>query len=174
MRRGNNAAKIRFSHLTWTTSDATEVSFKHAKTQPRGKGKRQMQAAFSNPFEHCIDNPFLFGLHVARCFLDRQSRGGKLFPGNSKSQWSRTNSAALKMVLKEHEHEVLSMGCDSVDDTGIHSLRKGALSHLASTSGGPPPAALCLRGGWSMGQVRDACYHQTHGGDKCAAAQCDE
>jgi hypothetical protein len=72
----------------------------------------------------------------------------------------------LKRVLKEHEAEVLSMGFDCIADIHIHSCRKGASSHLASLPGGPPPAALCLRGGWSMGQVTDIYWHQTQGGDE--------
>ena len=165
--RGNNTAKVRFSHLTWTTFDAMKVNFKHTKTQQHGEAKRQQRAVYSNPFEYYIDIPFLLGLYMACCFSDPQSRGKKLFPGTSKSQSNRV-SAILKMVLQEHEHEVLAMGYDSLDDLGIHSLRKGASSHLASMPGGRPPAALCLRGGWSMGQVKDIYFHQTEGGDEFA------
>jgi hypothetical protein len=46
------------------------------------------------------------------------------------------------------------MGYDSVTDIGLHSIRKGVSTYLASLPGGPSPAALCLRGGWSMGQYR--------------------
>ena len=63
--RGNNTAKIRFSHLTWTTFDAMKVNFKHTKTQQHGEAKRQKRAVFSNPFEYYIDIPFLFGLYLA-------------------------------------------------------------------------------------------------------------
>ena len=59
------------------------------------------------------------------------------------------------------------MGYDSIDDIGIHSVtRKGESTHLASLPGGPPPAELCLIGGWSMGQVRDIYWQQTQGGDE--------
>jgi hypothetical protein len=142
-----------------------KVNFKHTKTQQHGEGKRQKRAIFSNPFEYYIDIPFLLGLYLSCCFSDKQSRGRKLFPGSVKSQSERA-SAILKRVLKEHEEEVFSMGYDSIDDIGIHSCRKGASSHLASLPGGPPPAALCLRGGWSMGQVKDIYWHQTQGGDE--------
>ena len=60
------------------------------------------------------------------------------------------------------------MGYDSIDEIGLHSIRKGVSSYLASLPGGPPPAALCLRGGWSMGQVKDIYFHQTQGGDEFA------
>jgi hypothetical protein len=69
-------------------------------------------------------------------------------------------------VLKEHEQEVLNMGYDSIDDIGVHSIRKGAASYLASLPGGPPPAAICLRGGWTMGQIKDIYFHQMQAGDE--------
>ena len=72
----------------------------------------------------------------------------------------------LKKVLREHEQEVLAMGYDSIDEIGVHSVRKGVSTYLASMPGGPAPAALCLRGGWSMGQVKDIYFHQTDGGDE--------
>ena len=65
------------------------------------------------------------------------------------------------------------MGYDSIDEIGLHSVRKGVSTYLASMPGGPAPAALCLRAGWSMGQVKDIYFHQTDGGDefvgRCAA-----
>ena len=79
----------------------------------------------------------------------------------------------LKKVLREHKEEVLSMGYDSIDEIGLHSVRKGVSTYLASMPGGPPAAALCLRAGWSMGQVKDIYFHHMDGGDefvgRCAA-----
>ena len=60
------------------------------------------------------------------------------------------------------------MGYDSISDIGIHSIRKGAASYLASLPGGPSPAAICLRGGWTMGQVKDIYFHQMQAGDEFA------
>ena len=58
------------------------------------------------------------------------------------------------------------MGYDKTSDLGLHSIRKGVATHIASLPGGPPPAAVCLCGGWSMGQVKDIYFHQTQGGDE--------
>jgi hypothetical protein len=142
-----------------------DVNFKHTKTQQHGEAKRQKRAVYSNPFEHYIDIPFLLGLYLSCGCSFTQSRGRKLFPGSSQSQLDRA-SAILKKVLKENEQEVLSMGYNSVTDIGLHSIWKGVSTYLASLPGGPSPAALCLRGGWSMGQVKDIYFHQTQGGDK--------
>jgi hypothetical protein len=69
-------------------------------------------------------------------------------------------SSILQRVLKEHEQEVLAMGYDSIKDIGLHSIRKGAASYLASLPGGPPSAVICFRGGWTMGQIKDIYFHQ--------------
>jgi hypothetical protein len=163
--RGINTAKIRFSHISWTSFDQMDVNFKHTKRQQHGEANRQKRAVYSNPYEHYINIPFLLGLYLSCGCSFTQAQGGKLFPGSSQSQSDRV-SAILKKVLKENEQEVLSMGYDSVTNIGLHSIRKGLSIYLASLSGGSSPAALCLRGGWSMGQVKDIYFHQMQGGDK--------
>ena len=163
--QGNNTAKVQFSHISWTSFDHMDVNFKHTKMQQHGKAKRQKRAVYSNPYEHYIDIPFLLGLYLScRCSFT-QARGRKLFLGSSQSQLDRA-SAILKKVLKENKQEVLSMDYNSNTDIGLHSNGKGVPTYLASLPGGPSPAALCLRGGWSMGQVKDIYFHQTQGGDK--------
>jgi hypothetical protein len=58
------------------------------------------------------------------------------------------------------------MGYDSIKDIDIHSIHKGAASYLALLPGGPPPAAICLQGGWTiMGHVKDIYLHQMQAGD---------
>jgi hypothetical protein len=37
------------------------------------------------------------------------------------------------------------------------------VTHIASQPGEPPPSALCLCGGWLMGQVKDIYFHQMQG-----------
>jgi hypothetical protein len=105
------------------------------------------------------------GLYFATNFNTSQRRGMKIFPGGAKNQSSRVSHLFKKLVL-EHKQEVLAMGYDSTDELGLHSIRKGVSTHLASLLGGPPPAALCLRAGCSMGPVKDIYYHQTQGGDE--------
>jgi hypothetical protein len=163
--RGNNTAQIRLSHLKWNVFDALTVNFKHTKTDQHGDAKRKRRHIFSNILEHYIDLPFLMGLYFSTCFSFGQTRGRRLFPGGSKSQAKRI-STILSKVLREHEQEVLNMGYDSIRDIGIHSIRKGAASYLASLPGGPSPAAICLRGGWTMGQVKDIYFHQMQAGDE--------
>ena len=170
--RSNNTARIRYGHMSWTFFDAMHVRFRHTKTQQHGEARRQKRACYSNPFEWYIDLPLLMGLYLATNFNTSQRRGMKLFPGGAKNQSSRV-SHLFKKLLLEHKQEVLAMGYESTNELGLHSIRKGVSTHLASLPGGPPPAALCLRAGWSMGPVKDIYYHQTQGGDefvgRCAA-----
>ena len=163
--RGNNTAKIRLSHVKWSVFDALTVNFKHTKTDQQGDAKRKKRHLFSNVLEYYIDLPFIMGLYLSSCFSFGQTRGRRLFPGGSSSQAKRI-SKILSQVLKEHEQEVLNMGYDSISDIGVHSIRKGAASYLASLPGGPSPAAICLRGGWTMGQVKDIYFHQMQAGDE--------
>ena len=70
--------------------------------------------------------------------------------------------------MKENESVVRSLGFLKLSDIGVHSIRKGVSMYLASLPGGPSPAALSLRGGWSMGQVRDIYFQHSQGGDEHA------
>jgi hypothetical protein len=152
--RGNSPVKIRLSHLKWSVFDALHES------EPMRRYETKKRHLFPNAFEHYIDLPFLTGLYFSCCFMFAQTRGRRLFPGGSKIQAKRI-SAILQKVLKEHyEEEVLNMGYDSINDISVYSTRKGAASYLASLPGGPPPAAICLQGGWTMGQIKDIYFHQ--------------
>ena len=53
-----------------------------------------------------------------------------------------------------------------VTDIGTHSIRKGAISYLASLPGGPPIAAVCLWAGWTMGNIRDIYMRYISSGDQ--------
>ena len=163
--RSNNTARIRYSHMSWHYFDAMHVRFRHTKTQQHGEARRQKRACYSNPFEWYIDLPLLMGLYLATNFSTSQRRGLKLFPGGAKNQsWRVMNH--FKKLLREHEDEVLAMGYDSIAELGLHSIRKGVCTYMASLPGGPSPAALCLRSGHSMGSIKDIYYHQSQGGDE--------
>ena len=53
-----------------------------------------------------------------------------------------------------------------VTDIGTHSIRKGAISYLASLPGGPPIAAVCIQVGWTMGNIRDIYMRYVSSGDQ--------
>lgn len=74
-------------------------------------------------------------------------------------------SKILTRVLKEHQAEVNVMGFE-LNEIGTHSIRKGASSYLTSLPGGPPAAASSLRGGWTMGNVKDRYFKYQEAGDQ--------
>ena len=143
------------------------IQFWHTKTEQDGMAKRTKCAIYSNINEPYIDIPFLLGLYLSRCFNNKQQRGLKLFPRTAASNTQRI-SRLLQKVMKENEPVVRSLGILKLIDICVHSIRKGVSTYLASLPGGPSPAALSLRGGWSMGQVRDIYFQHSQGGDEHA------
>ena len=112
--------------------------------QQHGEAKSHWRAVY---FESTIDVPFLMGFYFRTYFNQSQKRGFKLFPGRSRSQASRV-SELLKKVLKENKVAVLAMGYNSIEEIGLHSIRKGVTTFLASLPGGPAPAVVGLQAGW--------------------------
>ena len=165
--RGNNTAKLKLSHLSWTKFDCMQINFKHTKTDISGAQKRIKRNLYANVIEPEIDFTFVLGLYLAIGFTtsSRQEEGFKLFPGSSESTTKRV-SRKLKEVLEQHKEEVLSMGYSCVNDIGIHSLRKGAATYLGSLPGGPSPVAICHRCGWSTGKVLDIYFQHLQRGDE--------
>ena len=71
----------------------------------------------------------------------------------------------MSCVLHEYVDEVRLLGF-KVTDIGMHSIQKGAISYLASLPGGPPIAAVCIRAGWTMGNIRDIYMRYISSGDQ--------
>jgi hypothetical protein len=74
-----------------------------------------------------------------------------LFPGSS--QYSRFVKI-MNDILEEHREEFRTQGID-IDDIGSHSIRKGATTWISSQPGGPSSMSICIRGGWTLGGVKD-------------------
>jgi hypothetical protein len=85
-------------------------------------------------------------MHLQSCFNTKQEAGGLLFPGSGQDA---RFSVILAKVLWSKKREVELMGFN-VDDLGTHSIRKGAVSYLASLPGGLPAASTCIRAGWTI------------------------
>jgi hypothetical protein len=85
-----------------------------------------------------------------------------LFPG---PQQEHRFVKILNRVLKENHIDVQALGFD-VDSLGTHSIWKGAASFLTSLPGGLPAASSSIRGGWSMGNVKDRYFKYMESGDQ--------
>jgi hypothetical protein len=101
-------------------------------------------------------------MYFSCCFNSPQSPNGRIYPG--KGQASRFSSILAK-VLQENGAAVYRMGYQP-GVLGTHSIRKGAVSYLASLPGGPPAASTCIRAGWTMGKVKDIYMRYVVSGDQ--------
>ena len=101
----------------------------------------------------CPEHPEICAhLALARLLLANPVMLGgqtKLFEGQS--QYDRF-SAIFRDVINDEAHrdEFASYGI-SPEDFGTHSIRKGAVTHVATGSTSCPPiACICLRANWAM------------------------
>ncbi len=150
MCRANNTCTVKFSHISWHW-DHLVIAFAQTKTDPRGQMEKYPRALYANPVDPLLCPVFALGCYLSTfgTAIDPQ---GNLFPGNS--QYNRFSSMFARM-LKDHEQEVLALGYDNLKDLGSHSVRKGATTFISGQPGGPSAMSICIRGGWSLGGVKD-------------------
>ena len=163
--RSNNTANIKFSDIVWSTSfDSFHILFRHSKTDQKGDDSKYPRHIFANPKNPVVCPVLSLCFYFTCCFATKKiSQTSFLFPG--KAQQKRF-SDILQRVLKEHEEEVRITYGFEINKLGPHSIRKGAASYLCSLPGGPPGAAVCHRGGWSIGGVKDRYWHYMESGDQ--------
>ena len=117
---------------------------------------------YANPTEPIMCPVLTLAFYFSCCLNMRPMAEEFLFPGNDQYQ---RYSKQLHRVLHEHVDEVRLLGFE-VTDIGTHSIRKGAISYLASLPGGPPIAAVCIWAGWTMGNIRDIYMRYISSGDQ--------
>ena len=162
--RSNNVAYLKMSDINWASSfDSFCVHFAHSKTDQTGKESRYPRHIYANPtcVQVCAVTSLAF--YFTCCFnIDRVSDCSLLFPGDKQESRFAKN---LFAVLVEHEPEVRAMGFE-LGQIGSHSIRKGAATYLTSLVGGPPAAAISIRGGWTMGNVKERYFKYMEAGDQ--------
>jgi hypothetical protein len=161
--RAGNTSRILFRDVTWTESfDSFAIKFSHSKTDQLGEEAKYARHIFSNPLSPIVCPVLALSLYLTCCFNSPQVSSGQLFPGVC--QDARFSNILLKILIDNRE-AVHAMGY-SVKDIGTHSIRKGAVSYLASLPGGPPAASTCIRAGWTMGKVKDIYMRYVTSGDQ--------
>jgi hypothetical protein len=162
--RSNNTACIKLSDMVWSTSfDCFHIFFAHSKTDQTGDESKYPRHIYANPNLPVVCPVTSLAMYFSTCFNSQQlSPHCLLFSGNL--QEIRFSKILMKL-LREHEDEVRSMGFE-VRNLGTHSIRKGASSYLTSLPGGPSAAATSIRGGWSMGNVKDRYFKYFEAGDQ--------
>jgi hypothetical protein len=98
-------------------------------------------------------------LYLTCCFITAPTSADFLFAGVC--QDSRFSNI-LNKITNDNKLQVQATGFN-LDEIGTHSIRKGAVTYLASLPGGPPAAATCIRAGWTMARVKDIHVNQFAG-----------
>jgi hypothetical protein len=161
--RAVNTAKIMFPYIKWSQSfDSFCIHFSHTKTDQLGEEAKYARHLYANPITPIVCPVLALSMYLTCCFNSGQSSEGLLFPGQK--QESRF-SVMLQKVLEKNWPEVNTLGFHE-GDIGTHSIRKGAVSYLASLPGGPPAASTCIRAGWTMGKVKDVYMRYVSSGDE--------
>lgn len=166
MCRSKNTVYIQREHIGWI-GDAMTVQFAHTKTDREGKGARLKRHLYANPYmpEICAV------VSVARYLCSNPAiENGRLFSGTK--QYDRFRKL-LGRVVNAHKDEIRRMGIDP-QDIGVHSIRKGAATYCCNgTTAGVSFPAVCVRAGWSMGNVKDRYLQHMAAGDQvCGRTVC--
>lgn len=162
--RINNTKSIKVSDICWSTHfDCFHVFFAHSKTDQTGDESTYPRFIFANHVDPLVCPVMALAMYFTTCFsIEGVKHRSKLFPGPEQ------NNRFSRMLMDElisHEAELRMMGF-SISDIGPHSIRKGAASYLGSLPGGPSIAAVSIRGGWSMGGVKDRYFKYADNGDQ--------
>ena len=163
--RSQNTANVRFGDISWNTSfDSYLVKFAHSKTDQTGEQSKYARHMFANPFLPTVCPVVALALHLSCNFnkiaLDAST---PLFPG--KAQCDRF-SGILERCLEDNKDQLRQEFGFDPSDIGTHSIRKGAATYLTSLPGGPSAAATCIRGGWTMGNIKDRYFRYSEAGDQ--------
>jgi hypothetical protein len=159
MCRVNNTTRICLNHITWY-QDCVRILFRQQKGDQLGLTARYPRHLYANPSNPLASPVFALGLYFSTFGVPLEATS-KLFPG--RNQYKRFGRL-LKAMLEEHIDEVRAFGFE-ISDIGTHSIRKGATTYLSSQPGGPPPAAICIRAGWTLGGVKDVYIKYEQSGD---------
>ena len=161
MCRAGNTESICIEHLAWS-EDSLCVFFAHSKTDQGGEKPRDPRHLYANPL--CPEICPILSLGVYLLSFPDTVNDVALFPGCKQYERFRQIFSRLcseKNILCELERRGVDPSC-----LGTHSMRKGSATFCSSGSTAcPPPAAISLRAGWSIGTVADKYIHYQMAGD---------
>ncbi|KAF0702353.1 hypothetical protein AaE_015995 [Aphanomyces astaci] len=141
MARSKSTETIHLDHISFE-EDAVGVTYFKSKTDQSGSKRRDPKHIYANPSSPAICSFLALGIYFA---CNPTMATGALFPGAR--QRDRFGKA-----LKALAHAVL--GSTANGTVGTHSIRKGAATFVCSGStSGPSVISVCIRCGWSLGNV---------------------
>ncbi|KAL7557256.1 hypothetical protein ACA910_001220 [Epithemia clementina (nom. ined.)] len=157
-----NTASIKMSNVRWINFDCFEIFFGHSKTDLLGDNAKYPCHLFANPNDPLVCPVVALSLYFSCCFNTNQTSESSLFPGNLQHDHFKE---LLTQILAEHQEEVITLGYQD-GDLGAHSICKGAITFISLLPRGPPPTAICIRDGWTMGHVKDVYMRYATAGDE--------
>ena len=150
MCRANNTTRICLSHIGWDW-DSLVIRFAQQKGDQMGLTEKFPRHLYANPENPLVCPVFALASYLTTFNADVDPNS-RLFPGPS--QYKRF-SDIMERVLRNHQDELIAMGYTGIADIGTHSIRKGATTFVSGQPGGPSAMSICIRGGWSLGGVKD-------------------
>ena len=161
MARSDNCKNLRLVHIEWR-HDCLVFFFGKTKGDQTGENSNSPWHVYSNPFEPSLCPVVALGKYLLSN-PDLIKSDGPLFPGND--QYNRFIKIFNK-VIEDNQDEFRLLGVDD-KSLGSHSTRKGAITVVSTgCTVSPPMASICLRAGWSMGNVKDRYIHYEKAGDQ--------
>ncbi|KAH9133211.1 hypothetical protein AeRB84_020668 [Aphanomyces euteiches] len=158
MCRSKSTETIRFDHFS-CEDDAIGVTFHKTKTKQQGTTNKDPKHCFANPLKPAICLFTALGIYLAS---HTQLSPVNLFPGsNQKDRFGKCLSKLLdgETNIKQSKKKAI----------GTLSVRKGAATFCSSGStGGPSIVSVCLRCGWSLGNVMERYFCYESAGDQFA------
>ena len=172
MCRSENTQNIHLCDMTWTGFDCFEIKFAHTKSDQKGEAAKYTRHIYANPFNPTICPVMALAMYLS-CSSNTAEMDDPLFPsgGGGKTGQAARFGELLATVLDEHVAELIAMGYPSSSDLGTHSIRKGAVTHVAGLPGGPSSTSICVRAGWTQGKVKDIYMKYMEAGD-CFVGRC--
>ena len=161
MARSDNCVNMYVQQIQWR-SDSLIYYFGTSKGNQTGDRANDPWHVYSN-----LKNPKICPvLDLAKYFFSHPEiliTNPKLFPGNY--QYERFLKI-FHRIINNNLEEFQSLGVEK-GTLGSHSIRKGAITIVASgCTIYPPMASVCLRACWSMVPIKDWYIHYEKAGDK--------
>ena len=167
MCRSENTALIKLTDIVWNESfDSFYIKFAHSKTDQLGELSKNPRHIFANISCPLVCPITSLAMYFSCCFSSQRQgndyNGEYLFPGGSQEI---RFSKMLRKVVSDNEASVRQLGY-GINNIGTHSIRKGAATYITSLPGGPSSVSSSLRGGWSMGSVKNRYFRFAETGDE--------
>ncbi|RHX99652.1 hypothetical protein DYB36_013962 [Aphanomyces astaci] len=154
MARSKSTETIQLDHISFE-EDAVGITYCKSKTDQAGTKRRDPRHVYANPSSPAVCAFLAFGNYFA---CNPTLTSGALFPGAR--QRDRFGKALKTLVLSV-------FGDNAEGAVGTHSIRKGAATFVCSGStSGPSVISVCLRCGWSLGNVVERYMHYEKAGDQ--------